>query len=173
MKIAIILTVLFVFTGCSSLSKNTIAKGDFSIKHGVWKNKVWKEKLNFQRISWYQELSLLFDLKIARISDKSPFYNWFSESTKSELKRCEDFYLAMIYELDNDKISKKLFLSKMKSKSYRQMIVKGFKSNLRMHPNYKLSALNQYKVVGLCKTQKTNSKLEITFPGFKTVQIDN
>ncbi len=164
----------FCITGiysCSSMSKNFIKKGSFVIEEGRYKDILWKDQLKFAHISWYQELTLLFDLKLVKIDNKGPFYNWFSKVERAQVDQCSAFYIVLVYELDSKRLSNSMFLKEMDENGFSQILIESFEANLRMHPQFSDVSINLYKTRGFCRKQKINKKIYITFPGFEKVVI--
>lgn len=169
MKYAL-LTFSLLFIACANLSKNSIKEGDFSIKRGVYKNQSWDESLNFDRVSWYHELSLNFDLLITKVDSTSPFLNWLSPSEKALFNECKDHFLALTYHLDSDRISKRMFYSQMNEQGYKDYLIPNFARALKLHPDFEFLSLQLYQVSLLCNKDKAG-ELEVTFPSFRTVKL--
>lgn len=169
----LIMAVIVYLSSCSGLSKNMVKRGNVHIKGGVYQNLKWEDQLIFNRLSWYKELTLFFDAKLARIDEKSPFNNWFSPSERELLFECDDYYVVLTYMLDAKKISKGMFLDQFRKQGYQKLYISSFESHLRLHPDNEKLSLNVYDVFALCR-KKGGEKAEstISFPGFNRVAIE-
>jgi hypothetical protein len=170
-KVLIILPVIFLAISCSNLSKNMVKKGTFSIKNGVYRNLSWKEELKLQRVSWYHELTLLYDLIYGSIDEKSKFYNWFSVQEQNRIKNCSDIILGVRYSLDSDRISHSMFDEMMRNANYEKISVPEFEKALRMHPDYKRLSLTLYKTQVYCRKSKVSAPVYINFPNFGEIKL--
>ncbi len=169
MKYTILIFSFFILS-CSNLSKNTIKRGDFAIKRGVYKSETWSDSLNFERISWFHELSLNFDLLVTKLDEKSPFMKWFSPSERELFNSCRDHYLVMTYHLDSDRISKRMFYTQMNDQGYKDFLVPNFERAIKLHPDFEFLSLQLYKLTLLCN-KIGQGELEVTFPSFNTVKL--
>ena len=128
----------------------------------------WEDRLEFKRISWYQELSLVFDVLITPVSDTSPFQNWFSAGEKRMIAPCKDFYLVLTYALDEKKISEGTFRDQMAKLGYDQWALPDFSAYLVNHPDYERLAMKLYHLHGFCRVSEKAEQgpLVIRFPNF-------
>jgi len=166
----IIITLLFLFgVSCSQLSKNIVRKGNFKINHGVSGDEVWKESLDFKRISWLQELSIVYEVLIAKIDKDSPFIAWFSEGEKKSALECPTFYITARYSKDSHKISHPMFQKEMLQNGLKEVSLPNFANSLRLHPNYETENLDLHKINGYCRT--SSEGVRVSFPSFRAVTI--
>lgn len=164
------LMFLFLLVGCSNLSNNLVKEGDFSIVGGVQKNKTWNNSLDFERYSWFHELTLFLDIMATDIDEKSPFYNWFSKSEKKLLSPCKNRKIILLYQFDSKKITKGMFLSEVKKTGFREIRVPEFTKALNMHPDHEKHSLQLYKTFALCSSGPERVA-KISFPSFKEVLL--
>lgn len=165
--IKIFMIILFL-SSCSNLSVNMTQEGEFELIGGVLKTDKWKDKLIFKRVSWYQELNMLFDIYIAKMETSSPFYNWFSFEEKNDLARCDSKYIIMTYHLDSNRISRESFENQLESQRFRFVGVSHFNENIKLHPDYARSHFRLYRINALCGK---NHSVTINFPGFNEYTI--
>ena len=161
-------------SSCSSLNRNKVVIGSLVIKGGVYHSTKWGDTLVFDRYSWMEGLTLAFELLLVEVEDKSPFYNWFSESEKDLLKGCTRALVYLAYSQSSDKISQGAWLNQAEGYGYFKLAVPEFRRHLIMHPNYNYLSLKNYSVAALCleQGQVTPSKpATIRFPGFQETEI--
>jgi len=171
-KIFSILCLLGLLVGCSSSTKNLINHNQFSIREGSYGTKKWSDDLVFKRTSWFQEISMLFEVLSSEINSSSPFFEWFSNFEKSEIHKCGHFVLILSYKLTDTRLSDGMFVEELKKSGYQLMEIPHFKDNLKLHPDYLIELLEHYKVRGAChKDAKKGSDLLITFPGYEPANI--
>ena len=165
------LLLLGFFLSCSNLSKNMVKEGDFSIHNGVHKNKQWNTSLDFQRVSWFHELTLLYDFMYAAVDKKSDFYNWFSQDEKRRIKSCSKVYVTLNYSLDADRISEAMLDSQLRDQGFESYLAPQFSRTLKTHPDFEHLSLSLYKVKLFCSPRLAKEKLVINFPNFKQVEL--
>ncbi len=142
------------------------SKGQFVLKNGVFADRTWTEHWTFDRYSWYQEMSLFYDLIIAQIPPQSSFNFWFSEAELKDINSCVDFRVAMIYTLDSKKISHTQFYEQMEFANYQRVDLSNFKKHLQLHPDSTEHSLQLYQIYGFCKKTKDRRQIVVNFPGF-------
>ena len=84
--ILILFQLALITSSCSLLTRNIQKRGTFELHGGYYKDKKWEETLKFIRYSWYSELTLAFEIYLAPISAKSPYYNWFSQRDRKSTR---------------------------------------------------------------------------------------
>lgn len=176
-RICLIFCFFLILNGCanySNLSKNMVKEGTFNLRGGVQGEKKWEESHVFDRMSWYQELTLYFDIIYSQIEANSPFYNWFSESERRRTRKCQELFVVISYSLDSNKISSKDFMEQLSQQGYKEISLTNFEKNLRLHPDYGELSFNLYKIHGFCKKAKKGKKTKganLLFPGYHTQNI--
>lgn len=174
MKISMITLQFITFLGfisCSNLSKNMTKSGTYVVRNGAYADKMWKENLVFERYSWYQEMSLQYDVMIAKLDANSSFNFWFSADELKDANDCADFRVVLLYTLDSKKIAHSSFFEQAESSNFLRLDVQAFKKQLLMHPDSSENSLNLYQVYGLCKKTKDLKPIVINFPSFQEVTI--
>lgn len=169
-KISILMMVLFL-ASCSNLSKNMTKNGQFLVRNGAYAEKVWNENLVFNRFSWYQEMSLQYDLMIAKMPASSAFNYWFSADELKDVQSCTDFRVILIYTLDSKKIAHSSFFEQAEIANFQKIDIQTFKKQLIMHPDSSEQSLNLYQVYGLCKKTKDLKPIVVNFPSFQEVIV--
>lgn len=163
-----LLTSLF---SCSNLSKNMVKKGDFSIKNGVYKNHSWRSSLEFKRVSWYHELTMLYDFMYAEIDEKNDFYHWFSEDEKRRVEHCEDLIVSLNYSLDSERLSHAMLNTQLRDNGYEQYAAPNFSRTLKVHPDFEQLSLALYKVNIFCRKKSLKDPVFINFPNFHEIKL--
>ncbi len=167
-KLLVILSI-FCLSSCSNLSKNMVKKGDFYINNGRGNSEVWKEDLKLTRVSWYTELTLLFDTMYGEIKDSSKFTNWFSKDEQRRLASCEKKLLTVNYSLD-DRISHQMFENSLKQSGYEKVVAQNFEQSLRSHPDFSEHILSLYKINIFC-AKRSSTKIMVSFPSFDEIVL--
>lgn len=159
---------------CSStnLSKNIVREGDFIVKNGVFADKKWEENLTFKRLSWYHELTLQFDLKIANVTPQSSFNFWFSPTEQQDIQKCSDFRVVIAYSLDTKLIPYSILNEQLELAGFKKVDLFNFKKHLMVHPDSELNSLRLYQVYGICRLDKEVKPLILNFPGYNEKSIN-
>lgn len=165
MKIFLILS-LVLLASCSNLTKNTVKEGRYVVRNGAFANKQWDEDLNFQRTSWYHELTLQFDFMMVPITPQSSFNFWFSKTELEDVHKCGDFRVALAYSLDTKAIPYSLLNEQLEMAGFKKIELIEFKKHLFQHPDSEMNSTRLYQVYGLCRESKDLKPLTINFPGF-------
>lgn len=165
--------ILLNLGACANLSKNLVMKEEFDLRGGKFGNQQWDQPLVFERTSWYSELTMVYDLLLARVSEQSPFWQWLSNSEKESLKGCQAHYVAVAYTQDSKKISHSSFKSMALEAGYRSFALPQFGKYLQLHPDFAKNSFHLYSVFGLClepeKAQRDD--ILVQFPNFKEVVL--
>lgn len=169
MKIIVNIVFCILVISCSNLSKNIVKKGDFYINNGRSNNLEWSEDLKLNRLSWYNEMTLLFDTMYGEIETGNKFNNWFSDEEKKRLSKCSRKLLTVNYSLD-ERISHQMFENKLRSYGYEKVPALNFEKSLRSHPDYSQHLMSLYKVNIFCSYNNSRSVL-ISFPNFNEVEL--
>lgn len=168
-RISAILFSLILFFSCTSLSKNVVKRGSLYLRGGVYNSSSWKDNIRFERISWYKELSLEFDLLITHVSKDSPFYNWFSEREIEFQNKFNKCYVMAAYNMDDDNIPQSLLKEQLSQMDFEMFSLVDFGRHLKMHPNYESLSLQLYKIIGACRKPLSSKRFVIRFPGFNEI----
>lgn len=162
--------VAFVLS-CSNLSKNTAKNSDFYIKGGIAKNKTWNSSLKFQRYTWFSGFTMVYDLLLTKVDEKSPFYQWFSLGEKQLMRSCSTSYVALTYAFDSSKISPNMFFNQVKRAGFERIALVTFKSYIKNHPDYERNSFKLYDLYALCRKNNLKRDLFISFPNHKRLKI--
>ncbi len=167
--------LIFIFliscSNYSNLSENLVKRGEFLLKGYVSEKGNVSETLSFNRLSWYQELTLISDVIYAHVPRESAFQNWFSESEKDLISQCDDFFVYLSYFLDSNKISHGDFRSQLNSQGYEELALPQFSQYFRMHPDYEKDSFHLYKIHGACKSGSRTKQLSLSYPGFHSQDL--
>ena len=146
-----------------------VKKGDLEIRNGNYKNKIWKGRILFKRTSWFQELNLLYDVLVWKVSEKSKFFEWFSEEEAAKVKSCSSFIISLSYQMDQSKLSHQMFFEQIRKYDYELVNMNNFYNQLKFHPDFTENSLSLYRFEGLCLSKKKDDKdVVINFPGFES-----
>lgn len=157
---------IFLLAGCSNLSKNNVQEGTLYIKNGTYSDKVWKDKLVFDRYSWYHELTLQFDLMLVNVAPKSPFNYWFSKDELESMNKCQDSRVLMAYSLDTKDVPYSSLYEQLEKSGYTRFELLEFKKHVLHHPDAQAQGLKLYHIFGICKKSSETKPLIINIPGY-------
>lgn len=160
------LVLIALLFSCGNMTKNFVKKGDAYIKGGTAGEEPWTDSLKFQRISWYSDLNLMYDVFLTKIDQKSPFWQWFSESEARRLNQCHAVYIMINFRLDSDRISHSMFYKQVLSDDLQDIVTNDFDSALTNHPDYNKFFLSLYKTKTLCASREIGD-LKIHFPNYR------
>lgn len=166
--------MLGILASCASnMSKNLIQKGEIVLRDGIYQGKPFEKNLKFDRVSWYQELTLMFDFIYAEVPKDSPFYQWFSIGEKAAIEDCDQFLVGMTYYLDSKKISSLSFKSQLRTYGVKEIDYKTFYSFINLHPDFERLSLKLYRPIGVCtKNSKISvADMVISFPGYSNTRL--
>ncbi len=166
-----ILLVLLLTTSCSLTGRNIVQVNDFELAGGSVGNSSWKDELKLKRISWYQEMTMVFDVLLGEVTPNSPFYDWFSTSEKVSLKSCSKSYLALYYSSASEVISKNNFIKQASSQGFEKYVMNEFAGALRLHPQYITNSFQLYDIAIFCSKSNLGNSLKVEFPNFKTISF--
>ncbi len=167
----ILFFTLFSCSNYSNLSENLVKRGSFNLKGFVIQQKRVNETLQFKRLSWYQELTLLSDFIYTRVPMESSFQDWFSESEKEIISTCRDFFVYFGYFLDSNKIAYGNLKSQLETYGYEEISLPDFSLNFRLHPDYQRDSFHLYKIHGACRKREGTANISLNFPGFKSQKL--
>lgn len=165
-KTIILLLTLLTFASCANLSKNSVKEGPFLVRNGTAADKTWYETLTLNRVSWYHELTLEFDLMLAPIAPQSSFNFWFSKDELEAIGKCGDFKLVLAYSRDTKILPYSYLNEQLDNSGYKKLELPSFKKNFLQHPDSEMNSLRLYQVYGICRPDQNNKPLIFNFPGF-------
>ena len=171
MKITNCIVLVALLFSCSNLSQNVVKEDELVFTGGVYQEDSWKDEMQFKRISWYKEISLVYDVLFYKVDPTSKFYVWFSTSEKELVTSCEKFLVSIAYNLPGSGITHRIFKNEMLSNGYINYSIPNFVTNLKGHPDFTKWTLQSYKVEGYCLSKKLGTDIDINLPGYKQVRI--
>lgn len=166
-KIVILFIYCLSICSCSSLSKNMVKSGKLILRGGT---ESLNQDLVFKRYSWYQELTLNFDILITDLLKTDEFYQVFTSNEKDILKQCESVYIAFSYEQDAARLSRAHFLATLQALGAEEVVTSEFQKEMKMHPDFIEESLQLYRFHTLC-FKKKNLSFQMKFPGFPEQKI--
>jgi hypothetical protein len=164
--LALIMILVITFSCSSNLSKNLVQDGNLILRNGTFADKSWKEDLIFQRISWYHELTMQFDLMMAHITPQSSFNFWFSKVELDRMTDCYDSRIVMAYSLDTKDIPHSSLYEQFEKSGFSRFELPEFKKNLFQHPDSQINGFRLYHIFGICKKSKDTNPKHLNFPGY-------
>jgi hypothetical protein len=162
----IFLFTLLAFASCANLTKNTVKEGPFLVKNGTAGDKTWYETLTLNRLSWYHELTLEFDLMMTSVAPQSSFNFWFSKDELEAIGKCGEFKIVLSYSRDTKVIQYSYLNEQLDFSGYRKIELPSFKKNFLQHPDAEMNSLRLYQVYGICRPDQNGKPLILSFPGF-------
>lgn len=166
------LFLVFLMVGCSSLtSRRPIYETDISIRGGQFQDKEWEEKLKFKRVSWFKDATVTHEVLLTKLAADSKFANWL-ESDKKYLSQCSEFYVGIIYADINAAQGQSYLVSQLEKSNLKEVSILSFSSHIKAHQNFMDWKLIRHKVIGLCRTQASLSKMTINIPGFRVFEFN-
>jgi hypothetical protein len=153
------------------MSRNLVDQSHFHVDGGVFKDQRWREDMVFNRVSFYNEMTLIFDTYLSKVDQNSKFYQWFSESEKSIIQKCEEAYVSLSYSSDTDKFTNPQYKEMMIRNGFRPFIIPQFKSHMKVHPDYDKTNFRLYKFDGYCREKDIGQDIVFTLPGFNSITL--
>lgn len=170
----VLLLMVLLLNSCAttSLSRNLVKSGTFELRGGVADKTRWETPLMFKRTSWYQELTLVYDLMITEIDNRSPFYKWFTPREIDSIKSCKRFYTLLVYSQDYLKIDHVHLRGELAKVGLVEVVITDFANQVRLHPDFEQFSLKHYKVKGFCAEREVESRdIYVSFPGFNSEHV--
>lgn len=167
-------SVMFL-ASCSStynLSKNSVKKGKYLVRNGQFADKTWNETLAFDRTSWFHELTMQFDLWMAKVPPQSGFNFWFSKTELDDVQKCGDFRVTLVYSQDTKIFPNSLLREQLDFAGFRRIELIEFKKHLLNHPDSENNSTQLYQVFGICRDAKDAKPLVLNFPGYEEITLN-
>lgn len=162
-NLSVKLILFLALSSCASMSQNFIKEGTTQFNGGRFNDERWSDGLVFERYSWYQELTLLFDLLIAKVDESSPFAQWIGPDERYLWNQCSDPRVAIIYAQDSRRLSRQDFIYRVKKQGGDSFSIPHFRNYLRNHPEFERYSLSLYQVEAICMPPEG---LSAEFPNF-------
>ncbi len=157
-----LLIILFgTIISCSSNSINQVTTGEFYI------HAKGDEMLPFKRASWFQEITMVYDIMAHKIDKNSSLYLLMDESEKKEILQCSEFYLVLLYAPIGGRLKTSELWSNFTNKNLKRVSLASLKKHITMAPQYIQQGLIQYEIQGGCKI--TSSLISLQVPGFQAL----
>lgn len=161
---------IFGFSCSSSRTRNRVYTSELAFKGGVYKAQEWSNSLNFKRISWFRDSSIVYEILVAKLDKESPFISWL-EKDKAEIDRCDEFYVGIYYADLNAPHGSFMIPSQLKAAGLEERSILDFSDQVKAHENYKDWNLEKHRVRGFCKRKGTNTETIVTIPGYKSIKF--
>lgn len=169
-----ILILCFLVYGCSSFQKfNDTVSGEVSFKGGKFQEDSWKEKMVFERTSFYRGATMAYDVLIHRFDRKSPFVKWFDRSEKGYLSKCHTLLIGIFYVEATQPTSMAFLKEEITNQNFKEVFLPGLNQYLKNHPTYQQYYLFSHHISAFC-SQETMIKerpIVMSVPGFNKIQL--
>lgn len=167
MKFFLFLLIL----SCSSMSQTYVKQGEFQLKGGKKGDQNWNSSIELNHVSWFQELTLIFDVYYLDTNKLNDFSFWFSRFEKNLLSSCKTSYISLVYDLIDTRYSKKEFYQHLREQGFEVLEIPQFKSHIALHPDYEELSFNLYEAKLLCHKQSKKKFAKVTLPSFQVVRF--
>lgn len=167
----ILMVCIVLFGGCSSLNnlnKNTHSK--LILKSGKSKELTWSDSLSFTRNSWYDGVTLKYDILYTKLTKNSPFSNWIGQVEREQFEKCESYYIMLVYSQFSQSASRSELMTNFDIVGLKRISTPVFESHFRNHSFNNFWKLHRHSLYGICKT-KDLSSIEVAIPNFTTVKV--
>ena len=163
--------LLLLLFSCSSMTQTYIEQGEFELKGGQSGEKNWESSIDLNHVSWFQELTLIFDVFYLETEKLKDFNTWFSDFEQGLINSCKTSYVALVYDLIDKRYSRKEFYQHLREQGFEVLEIPRFSSHLVLHPDFEEMSFNLYEAKLLChkKTAKNNAK--VILPSFQPVKF--
>lgn len=166
------LVVLFLSVSCANnMSQNSVNETERHISGGTYRSSTWSDEMIFKRISWFQELTMIYDAWFYRMPAESPFKQWFAKDELTEVGECRELLIVLHYHYDSKRISERMFKDEMNLNKYEEIYVPQMAKNMKLHPDIIKWRLQKHKVMAFCRKNLTDEPIVINFPNFKEKTI--
>ena len=177
MKLCLLVLFLFCFSCASNVSKNKVTTSILSMGEIFPGNQNRGQQFIFQRNSWFQELTMLYDFWYGEIAPSSPFFNLSSEG--ESYRQCQKVFLGLHYSLNMSKIPHSLVIAQLELAGWQLRKDHGMESYLKLHPDYETYSWALYDPYIYCyrptnrvSAQSTSSSMGvITIPQFSPLNL--
>lgn len=166
------LIFLLSFISCSALTVSTVQESEYVIGEGRVGDDIWSEDLVFKRLSWFYELTLMYDFYIAEIPVSSNYRRWFTPGEALSSNNCGRFYIAAVYATRDRRVSQNDIWKQFDTNKIKFTNVNGFYQNLSFSENFLTNSFNLYKFWGVCVKGNSSSIItKFSLPGYASKQI--
>jgi len=175
-RFIVLVLSLMIFSACSSYStKKNITKSVISFNGGSFDDFEWDSSLDFNRTSWFNGITMSYDILIAKIEKKSKFSKWFDGSEKEYLDQCKSIYITAAYNKLGETSNSAYIKNEIESSGLKHISVSGFARHLKSHPNFQAWHLSFHKISAYCFDKMGNGPkvIKVVIPSFKTSNILN
>lgn len=163
--------LIFLCVSCAGvLKRNVVTHSDIVFRGGTFHDQRWEEELVFRRVSWFDEITMLYDFAYARIDENNPFVSWLGKERLS-IAECDQFYAVLIYTKRNSVANTSFLKDQFTRAGYDEMILVDFADEVRSHQGFKDWRLSQHKILGLCRRAEAKSPISLHLPGFDSVSV--
>ncbi len=168
MKIKILLCLMLALSmvSCSNLSKNIVQENVLLLRNGTYQDKVWKEDLVFERVSWYHEWTMQLDVLMANVPPQSAFNFWFSKDELESFVKCGEARIVLAYSLDSKDIPYSMMYEQFDKNGYSHFDIPEFRKQVLQHPDSQQYGFRLYKIFAICKKDNDHKSLILNFPGY-------
>ena len=170
----IFLLVFLVGCGSPPVNQNYVKRSVAEFSGGVFEKQSWKESFVFNRISWYRELSMIYDFFLTELKPENPFYKWLSPGEQDLAKKCQRFFIGMSYSrsrFNRSLISHRQLKNEMARSGFVDYPLIVFARHMRNHADFLRWTAGYYRINAFCLTDSSRKTIDISFPGFNTQTV--
>lgn len=153
------------------MSQTYIEQGEFQLKGGQSGEKNWDSSVQLNHVSWFQELTLIFDVYYLETKKLNDFTTWFSDFENELISSCSTSYIALVYDLIDTRYSKKEFYQHLREQGFEVLEIPRFKSHIALHPDYEELSFNLYDAKLLCNKSTGKNAAKVILPSFQPVNF--
>ncbi len=166
-----LIPIIFLIVSCGNLTTNLVDEESFYLRNAFVEGEKVNAEFKFQRYSWYKEMSLAYDMMLTKIDSGSKLYGWLSESSKKDVQQCSEFYVGLLYSLENKYISHRNVTKQMDTQGGEEQVIPDFYQNFKNHPDYEAKSLQLYRVRGFCFKNPITKDIVLKLPGYRNVTV--
>jgi hypothetical protein len=150
---------------------NQVRESELVFKGSNYGQQGWDESLIYKRYSWYNGVTLDYEVLISPLNKDSKFYSWLNSGEKKLANRCEKFYTALLLGRFNAGVNKAYIINEFEKNGLKYVSLAGFGSQVKSYYIYNQLNLINHKVMGFCSNKELKS-IKISLPGYRTQVID-
>lgn len=164
--------LLFLLVSCaSSMTQTYIQEGEFELRAGQSADKNWDSSIMLNHVSWFTELTLIFDVYYINANKVADFKSWFSKFETETVNSCKTAYVSLVYDLIDKRYTKKAFYQMLREQGFEVLEVPNFTDHFMLHPDYEELSFNLYELKLLCHKEADKKIAGVTIPSFPTVNF--
>jgi hypothetical protein len=97
---------------------------------------------------------------------------WLSEREVNEKNECAKYLIVMLYATIPVRIAHSDFYEQVDQQGWKRLELGDFSKAISRHPSFGDWKLNNYKIMALCHKSMNIRHIDLTFPGFNSIQLN-